>query len=227
MKNATPFLAVLATLTGFIGDAQAATITETLTFRQGLDGYVGTSDTYLDNTDPNNAHGSEATIVNGGNSGRLGLVRFDDIFGGGANQVPLVPSLTIDSATLFLNAVAGNAGTTNVESVQGAWDESSTRSGVINALTRTDIGDFFPNIGQNSIDVTAVVQDWADGTLANDGFAFFRSGPPDQEFASSEYTADPTLRPTLEVTFTYIPEPGAAGLLGLGCALIGVRRRRG
>lgn len=90
--------------------------------------------------------------------------------------------------------------------------------------------------GVTTMDVTAAVDAWINGTVPNYGFALFttaadaREGNSSNGVFTSEY-ADPdtpgsaAFRPTL--TQVQVPEPGATSLAALtGLALLGRRRRR-
>ncbi|HJQ79699.1 MAG TPA: alkaline phosphatase family protein, partial [Lacipirellulaceae bacterium] len=71
----------------FTSDEQVVTAT----FRQGVNGYAGTTDTYIKSMDPDAAHGTspEADVVADVSSLSQGLIRFDNLFGPGLSQVPL------------------------------------------------------------------------------------------------------------------------------------------
>ena len=77
------------------GTSEAAT----LQFRQGTNGYTGTSDTYI-RADLPTSHFSDSTFVLANNHLPIAhaLIRFDNLFGFGPGQVP--PDATISSAAL-------------------------------------------------------------------------------------------------------------------------------
>ncbi len=82
--------------------------TTTETFQEGVDGYSCTADTYIGSASPSSAaanYGSATKLLVHLTGSGDALVRFDDIFGTGAGQVPL--GSTISSATLSLQT--GNA----------------------------------------------------------------------------------------------------------------------
>jgi hypothetical protein len=82
----------------FTSDAQAVTAT----FRQGVNGYAGATDTVINSANPDAAHGlsPDAVLVADGSSLSQGLIRFDNLFGPDAGQVPL--GATILSAKLSI-----------------------------------------------------------------------------------------------------------------------------
>ena len=82
----------------FTSDEQAFTAT----FRQGVNSYVGTTDTYIKSVEPDAAHGMslETEVISDGSSLSQGLIRFDNLFGPAVGQVPL--GATILSAKLSI-----------------------------------------------------------------------------------------------------------------------------
>ena len=73
------------------------------TYREGVSGYSSTQDTYVQEDTPGSAHGNEAFVVADldGDGIEQGLIRFDNIFGGGVGQIPL--GSIINSATLTVD----------------------------------------------------------------------------------------------------------------------------
>lgn len=82
-----------------------AVSTTTVSFQNGLSGYSGTFDRYIAQTPDSGIDGSalpDVTLI--GNS-QQGLIRFDNIFGGGAGQIPL--GARILDASLQLSTIGG------------------------------------------------------------------------------------------------------------------------
>ena len=109
----------------------------------------------------------------------------------------------------------------------GAWDEATLTWGTLPAVTGAAYDSLvIDGFNQSvSFDVTALVKDWLDGTVANNGLALFAEaavgGPPwvYATFSSSE-TANP---PVLSV----VPEPGSMALALFAVpALVWYGRRR-
>lgn len=99
-------LVVALATTMLVGSVPAATIT----FQDGLNGYAGTRDTYvsgfLAGSHEENYGNGELTalgIPDGTTYRMSALIRFEDMFGSGANQIPAA-GMTIQSATMELYA---------------------------------------------------------------------------------------------------------------------------
>jgi hypothetical protein len=192
-------------------------------FQQGISGYTGTQDTWLDQSSPNTSYGeagvrvSDDDVANSLFSDQRGqaLLRFDGIVGTGANQIP--PGAQIVSAHLTIQ-IADDIDTPLfnpdflVHRMLAPWSEASTwnslGSGVggaeIGPLLARFSGDNNPNEdGLRRIDVAAAVRDWVAGA-PNFGFAIrpdIIAGHDDGiEILTSE-SSNPLLRPRLEVVW--------------------------
>ncbi len=214
---------------------------EILSFQEGADGYTGTLDTWITNDTTTASQGAATTVAvrrrGGAGNQRVGLIRFDNIFGLGSGQIdPSLDSTDIVSATLKLYFTAVDTSkTVTVNLANQTWNESSTTSslGLTDAnpslmlgtpVTSIDMSDKSPN-SWIEIDVTDNVRSWLTGGN-NHGWGLWEtvaSGSSPQQFASSEYTSDTLFRPILEVTI--IPEPASLALMGLGGLLVLSRSR--
>ena len=195
-----------------------ATLT-TATMQRGLAGYAGVSDTYLDATANATSRGA-ATPLYLDPSNYIPLVRFA-IFQSEGGPVPngaVIQSASLQlykqfyDDTLQLNALLKPW----VES-QATWQLSQTGTpwSLIGAngpgsdynitADALVVGDFNP--GWVSFDVSTRVQQWSSGANANYGWRMRQTsaGGNAKQFASSEYTADASLRPKL--TVIYAPPP--------------------
>jgi hypothetical protein len=202
----------------------------------------GIADTMLGRYFPNRSYGNYAFmgVANGHEGSTIqSLLRFDNMFGDGKNQIPL--GSTISKATLrlyFYNGQGKNE--RQLYRMASKWDDSSTWNsmggGVTIGLqtegsldaTYTDPanrGSFF------GIDVTSSLQAWAKGA-SNLGWVIMGTGSdprvPYSSYASSD-NATSGFRPTLSVTYTSpsaaTPEPGTLFLMG-SAALLWVGKRR-
>lgn len=184
---------------------------ETLSFQQGVNGYASASDTMLHGAYADTDYSDLATITadmsDAGSSSQV-LVRFDNIVGGAAEQIP--PGAVVSSATLTLHSLdSGNGG--QLHAMLAGWTDQSTWNDMVDGVQADDteaVSTADGGITSNSpgvdvdFDVTATVQSWIDG-VANNGWAVLpNSGTTDGwDIASAEYgTLD--YRPELTVTFT-------------------------
>ena len=213
----------------------------TLVLQQGVNGYAGTQDTWINQASPNTSYGQSGVRVSDddtlnsffSDSRGQALIRFDDLVGNECSgQIPA--GATVVSATLSIQ-IADDIDTPLfdpdflVHRVLVPWSESSTwnslgsglSGGELSPLLATFSGDNNPDAdGLRRIDVTAAVQAWASGA-PNYGFAILPeiiSGNDDGiEILTSE-SGNVLLRPRLEVvyqssTFTYC----TAGTTTSGC----------
>jgi hypothetical protein len=173
------------------------------------------------------------------------VLRFGEIFGVAAHQIPAGSVIT--SATLTLYEInEGNAFEVRASLVE--WDATTTTwnsfgSGSDGASNVSDASSAFVLVPDGapqgdkvpealSIDITPFVADWSSGALSNFGLVLRTDldstvGLPvtnGVDFLGNEHP-DISLRPELEVTF--VPEPAAlALLLGAAAALAALYRRR-
>ena len=208
---------------------------DVLTFQEGVGGYTGTKDTYLNQGSGNANYGSNSRIVMDGRGGREadGLIRFEDIFGAGANRIPL--GSTINSATLVFTLAYEERGKT-FHRMLVTWDvDTATWNNFLYDAAPTEAGLQSDDTESATVvtasggawagpyDVTVDVQAWSAGT---DNFGWGIQGTSNDGHAHSSEATTPGNRPLLTVDFTPIPEPGSAALLivaGVGALL---RRRR-
>lgn len=185
------------------------------TFQQGLNGYAGVTDTWINPYDPNLNFNGETKLNVQGTEDIKALVRFD---------LPADPACTrITSATLSLynytHASSANGGTVSVYPVSRPWIDSQATwnqasAGNNWAAAGMQAGTDYQTSPMTSItinttsgvwrdfDVTAIVQGWIDGTFPNNGFVVrspTRGAKP--LFYSSGYTGNPGLRPRLTIVY--------------------------
>lgn len=224
----------LAALVVFIVLGSAASVTrgDVLTFQQGANGYAGATDILLNADDPDTNLSAGKTLWVDFDGPLHSLVRFADIFGANAGQIP--SGIDILSATLTI--YVENAGLSRYPSrMLQDWDAATltynnaklggnTQPGIqgdgIEAILETDafqssaVGTYY------DIDVTSVVQEWSDGA-PNHGFFLRQTNTNALGFTSSDGDTI-AQRPLLRVSF--VPEPAALSLVALG-ALALLRRR--
>jgi len=186
---------------------------QTQVFQQGLNGYMGVADTWINSYDSNLNFNGESKLDVLGYEDIKALVRFD------LSSIPA--GTTITSATLSLYNYAhlssATGGALNVYPVSRPWVESEATwnrysAGGIWTVPGMQAGTDYATSPSTSItidtstgvwrsfDVTAIVQSWLNGTRPNNGFVV-RSPTNGVKplFYSSGYATDPTLRPKLTI----------------------------
>nr|NIO42828.1 DUF4347 domain-containing protein [Burkholderiales bacterium] len=183
----------------------------TSTFQQDVNGYVGTQDTQLMQGDPATAQGSlvEVTVDQSSGGGIVdGLIRFDNLFGSGAGEIPV--GAIIDDVTLTFRGTGATADTVSLHRMLVDWDQvSATWNSFGGGLTSgTDYsatvdssvaGPGTGDISYTGANLVATLQAWSDGASNNYGWAIINSGTDGWDFASSENTTDP--HPLLQVNW--------------------------
>nr|MBC7245446.1 DNRLRE domain-containing protein [Chloroflexota bacterium] len=184
----------------------------TITLQQGNNGYTGSDDTYIYQYGPTDNYCMESTLRVGYKQQYAALLRFD---------VSSVPSdAVIAQATLQIYATAWSGAdisvgayaiTRSVALCQTTWNQaqsgnpwglpggndttSDRRALAESTLTTSGIRKRY------SFDLTALVQSWVNGSVANNG-VLLRAGYSTNtfHFASTQY-ADASLRPKLIITY--------------------------
>lgn len=180
---------------------------ETVAFQQNVDGYTSAIDTMIHSGYPDTSYAGETVITpDSSDSGvSQALLRFDGIIGEGAGQIPLYAIVT--SATLRLQSLDnGNGG--QLHAMLQSWPSNPTWNSLGDGVS-TDNSEAAETaddgVGSNSfakvdLDVTATVQQWVDGDMANNGWVILAGGTDGWDIASAEY-ATASYRPELVVTF--------------------------
>ncbi len=197
----------------------------TVTFRDGEGAFAGTVDTYVHAGRPDESFGTSATLVVDGDQPpedeRQILVRFDDLFGWEAGQVP--PNARILSATLTLFITGASDDGASVYPLLMPWQDDATWNGLGDGVA---IDDFEADDTASAsavvngsdrpveLDVTESVVSWLTGA-DNYGWVLASDfgGTDDWQFASAE-DAVVARRPGLTVVFRACPR----GFVGDGIA---------
>jgi hypothetical protein len=181
-----------------------------LTFQEGVNGYMGTVDTFIMENEPADPHGTLPSLEwdtddpSGSGKFKFVLTRFENIFGSAPNQIPV--GAIIQSATLTYTVFdAGNLANVNEVSVdwpgEVTWNDFGSDPGVQADEYGNFVGTAFGSAtGTYSIDVTASLSGWAMNPSANRGWIFRPTGTDGVDFRSSEY-ATAGSRPRLVVNF--------------------------
>lgn len=198
---------VLGFMLSFVAPAGA----DTLSFQQGDGGaYSETAATFVVSDIATN-HGGEPTLLVHTFDGYItsvSLVRFADMIGSNAGQVPA--GSTVSSAMLQMTGwvPVGNP-MTSVHQAYHTWDEYSVHGGNWSVYDDTNYG---PSVGwlpgaeageAVSCDVTSIVQNWANGV---ENWGFYIQRPLSEGLYDTRYHSDdastPAYRPKLTVNFT-------------------------
>ena len=168
---------------------------ETLTFKQGINGYSGTVDTFIHGGTPdtNNSAATELNVDNEDLGGKVqSLIRFDDIFGSQPGQIAWYD--TINSAFLELEVTGSGGDSLQIYEMLQNWTDSATWNSLgngiqadgVEAATTSVATTAFVNPGKLTIDVTASLQAWQANPNANYGWAFLSTGTDGVDFYSAE-----------------------------------------
>jgi len=181
----------------------------TVTFQEGLNGYAGTHDTFLNMGMPDTVFGAYGywrwDLADPEPYEEFGLLKFEGLFGGGANQIP--PGAAILSATLSLVAEDGSDAPGEVHEASASWDEASAtwnNFGAAPGVQPEEVGEFVGHApvaaGVFELDVTRSVSAWAMGERENQGWVFVPASPDGVSVWSSEAPAVAN-RPRLVVVY--------------------------
>jgi hypothetical protein len=207
------------------------------TFQNGVNGYTGTTDAYLDGEFSGEKFGQDPVIRVDQAKGspdvrpQQGLLRFADMFGGAVGQVPA--GSRIFDAFLTLNVTNTASGgdirlfrmLQDWEQVNATWE--SPQGGVGVAISNGVTPDGFEataaadavviepgRAGRVQIPLNVeTIQSWANGSLANFGWSIASNSPSLWSFNSSEAFLAGTFKPELTILYT-APEGAGVGEFG-------------
>ncbi len=177
-----------------------------ITFQQGVDEYTGTSDTKLQQIDPDSTFADLESIEIDSSSAKHGLIRFGQIIGDQPRQVPDDGSAVIRSATLVIHVFESGDPAT-VHEMLIAWeDDTATWNALGDGVQADDVEASSETIGIVSgatgdieIDVTSSLQRWLDDPSGNYGWALLPTGDNGFDFYSAEGEFAPELRVSFDV----------------------------
>lgn len=180
------------------------TVVQSTSFQQGVAGYTGTIDTFLSQNTPTANNGAVTPLnVDGDDPAGTGLdvqalLRFENLFGAAAGQIPAGSAL--QSATLQLQV--SNAGNSlNLHRMLANWSASDTwnslNNGIQNdgveALATADLATSALAVGSVSLNVLPSLLTWQAAPATNRGWAFLPTGTDGVDFDSAEGTTKPKL----------------------------------
>ncbi len=151
-------------------------------FQQGLDGYAGTVDTEIEADYPDISHGTDDILTTDNSMPySQGLIRFDNLFGKAANQVPFGARINVAILRFYVEDPGFDIALHNM---RVSWDSSSTWNSLDGGVATNDIEaeaasvvafDPHPPYSYVDVDVSSSVRNWADGQ-PNYGWVLINSG---------------------------------------------------
>lgn len=229
----SPYTRTFGTIRNAASNLEATTIT----FQEGLNAYAGTfqrrivrsgaNDSAVNGSTNPNANPTLPPVnqqnysMDGGNPDANDMLRFDNIIGFGAGQIP--PGARVLKAELSMLTVveadAQSGGpyvvgrltrpvdyTTTYSSVDGG--DGSNSNGIRGIVAQEELSSGFGTVIQgdwNTADVTGVLRDWVEKGLPNHGFGLFSGGTEDAWKYCTMGNNTPANRPKLVVTYTTVP----------------------
>ncbi|MFY9477244.1 MAG: cadherin domain-containing protein [Aquabacterium sp.] len=200
----------------------------TVSFQDGVNGYTGTTDTYLDLLSPTANNASSTTLSAGRATTQNGfqtLLKFENIFGNGAGQIPQGAIITGVTLEIYMTASPTFTNPTfSVYRMLASWSDTaswtSMGSGVdgSEALSTADMtikdngtGPYSYNFTTANSAMIQTLQAWADDPSSNQGWYIFANDNSSKaSFASSEH-GTVAYRPKLTVEYT-MPTPPSIDL---------------
>ena len=207
-------LVVFLALGAVLSLGSAAQTQTTITLQQGLEGYQGCTDTYIEQYQPNQNYSGQEQIRAGYRQQYASLLRFD------VSSLP--PDAIVAQATLQLYARGWSGASVGMDAfainrdvnlAQATWNQAQTGSswGVAGCnhvptdrqgLAESSIVLTLPDTWYE-FDLTALVRRWLDGSMANNGVLLRATDPLSThsfQFASAE-NGNAALRPRLIISF--------------------------
>jgi hypothetical protein len=194
-------------------------LASTISFQDGVSGYVGTQETELTQPNPNTVQGSNTSVsvdlVNGGGQSQ-GLIRFDNIFGSGPNQIPLGSTILSGTLTVYVTNDSAAGANITLHRMLVDWNEGTATwnslGGGLNSgvdyLAAVDSTLPNPNSGNNVFNtfsgLQSTLQAWSNGTASNYGWGILNDNNNGLDFRSAEWSTT-AQRPRLNVTFNVPP----------------------
>ena len=178
------------------------------TFQQDSGGYTGTVDTYVQSNLPNTDNSASPDLFADGTLVAQQLIRFDNIFGVGLNQIPLGATITSATLTFYVTNETNGTATVGLHRMLSAWSDTDTWNSMTNGIDTEAAGTADHTLAIphgfgfktfSGAGLVSTLQDWSDGQT-NHGWAVFNNHMDALGFGSAEQPTV-TLRPILSVEF--------------------------
>lgn len=180
-------------------------------FQEGVNGYEGTFDTQLRGATPDRDDSEIPELNPDGSDGGMPvhlLMRFENIFGDGPNQIPEGQSIFSATLTLWITNPGSDQ---QLYRMLVPWEETTTWNEISDpfdlagvpldgetAAIDPDVVFAAPAVTTEIELLPSTLQAWLDGSEPNYGWAFIPTGTDGADFPSSEFS-EPTQRPKLTV----------------------------
>ena len=188
------------------------------TYREGVSGYSGTQDTFLEEENPNTSREDNSLVMIENDPGQRqhGLLRFDSIFGNGAGQIPFGSIINSASVTVNVTNESSSGVVIGLYRMLITWPETATWNSMTNGIQRDDVeamstldaqvADPSASGPQVITGLAAALQSWSYGA-ANNGWAIIFDDDDGWDISSSD-TGTIANRPLLTVDWTPGTCPG-------------------
>lgn len=186
---------------------------QTASFQQGVDGYTGATDTFLDELGA--AHDADDRLVWDGDPAKVALLRFGGLFASEGGPIPA--GALIRSATLHYVTDDGGDEAELHHAVHAWWPGAGMVAPYGATPGAQPIEDYDPLVvglapgsvhssgrRAHAVDVTASLLAWQAAPATNQGWVLASTGTGSARVRSAE-AADPRDRPRLSITF--VPDP--------------------
>jgi hypothetical protein len=205
----TALVVLMAATMASLGSHASTTVTKT--FRQGDSNGSIVKDGGVTSDTPNANYATAGYIGVNATSGGHALIRFDNLFGNGPNQIPSGSTITSAKVTLYLSGVATGSGPAAMHRMLVPWQDTATYNSMTTSgpgiqhddVEARAVADAYANVsvgGTKSFVVTATVQDWANGAPVY-GWAVWRNSTVNMNVTLSDNSVIPR-RPILSVTYS-------------------------
>lgn len=196
------------------------------TFQNGVNGYNGTTDAYIDGELILDGFGQDPVVRvdqskgTGTSRPQQGLLRFDNMFGGALDQVPMGAQIFDAFLTLNVSNTASGAEIQffrmlqDWDQVSATWESPQGNLGAVitngvtpdgfEASATADARVAEPNkAGKVQIPLNVdTIQSWANGSLVNLGWSIVSNSPSLWSFNSSEADTIGSFKPELTILYT-------------------------
>jgi hypothetical protein len=190
-------------------------VLDVITFQEGTNSYTGTQDTFVDEGEPDTYKGSRDEVCidlfdGVSDATTQGLIRFDNIFGSGDDQIPLGSTINSAELTVYVTNESLSSAQVTLHLMLQNWSEASTWNSVTNGVQTDDTEAKITadstlaspeSLGSQTFTGLAdTLQAWSDGA-DNYGWVIVSDNDDGWDFASSE-GGTITQRPLLTVDYT-------------------------